>query len=229
MRIRLLSIALSAIVAACGSSTGPGSALASLARNFDALSETACPPSSSGLPVQPSCLFIGYAAIGVQQGVFPSQVLVTTDAGGGRWLGYAFLLPILGNQPGTIDTLYGVVAYDGVDVKNAVVAFLPVSHNNGAEALVGSTVWNSVFDSITGPSHVTVTSVGPPCKPMAVLAAGSPPIPSQHCRVASFDLSLVITFLGTPSQTVNVSAPSINGFVIDSTDVQFARSLRKLR
>jgi hypothetical protein len=102
----------------------------------------------------------------------------------------------MGNQPGTIDTLYGVVAYDDVDVKNAIVAYLPISHDNGAQA---------------------------------VLAAGSPPIPSQHCRVASFDLSLVITFLGTPSQTVNVFASSINGFAIDSTDVQFARSLGKLR
>jgi hypothetical protein len=229
MRIRLLPIALSAIVAACDSSTGPDSALASLARHFDALSQTACPSASSGLPQQPSCVFISYAAIGVQQGVFPSQVLVGTDVGTGRWLGYAFLIPILGNQPGTIDTLYGVVAYDGIDVKNAIVAYVPIAHDNGAQALVGSTVWTSDFDSISGDAYATVTSAGPPCKPMAVLAAGLAPIPSQHCRVASFDLSLVITFLGTPSQTVNVFAPTINGFVIDSPDVQFARSFGKLR
>jgi hypothetical protein len=229
MRIRLLPIALSAIVAACDSSTGPDSALASLARHFDALSQTACPSASSGLPQQPSCVFISYAAIGVQQGVFPSQVFVGTDVGTGRWLGYALLIPVLGNQPGTIDTLYGVVAYDGVDVKNAVVAFLPVSQNNGTEALVGSTVWSSVSDSITGGSYVAVTSVGAPCNTMAVVAAGQPPIPRQHCRLASFDLSLVITFLGPPSQTVNVFAPSINGFALDSTDVQFARSFGKVR
>jgi hypothetical protein len=87
MRIRLLPVALSAIVAACDSSTGPDSSLASLARDFNALFKTACPPSSSGLPVQPSCVFIGYAAIGVQQGVFPSQISVSTDAAAGDGLG----------------------------------------------------------------------------------------------------------------------------------------------
>jgi len=123
MRPPLLPIGLLVILAACGSSTGPGSSLASLGRHFDSLAATACPAPFSGTP-QPSCPFITAAAFGIQEGLLPSQVQVTTNSGGGKWLGYAFLM----QQPrgGTIDTTYNVVAYDGVNVANAVLVAIPL-------------------------------------------------------------------------------------------------------
>jgi len=42
-------------------------------------------------------------------------------------------------------------------------------------------------------------------------------------------VSFVITFLTAQSQTINLFAPSISGFVVDTTALQYARSFGKVR
>jgi hypothetical protein len=225
---------VSGTVSACGSATAPSTQerAQALASHFDSLSNKANCDLAAGGSTLSECELIFFAHLGVAEGVLPSPIRVTTSAGSEQWLGYAYLIQNLGRTAGTIDTIVAITAYDGYDLTNAVVTFIPLNWGGYSVAMIDSTWWGTQYDNQSGTGAGIATSTGAPCTMSDTSSIYRPPYSPQHCRTATIQLSLAVTFrafTGGASQTISIATQSVNGFVLDTAAVHYARSFGKVR
>lgn len=224
MPTRLLVTFVAGVCAAaavgCSGSTSPkGPSLQDYASHFDSLAVVACPPPFAG-PQAPSCPFVSSAHLGVSEGVMPSHIQVTTKDGTADWLAWALVTQSPGRQPGTLDSTFSVVAYDGLDLKSGVLS------EGVPEIMIDTTVWSSQFypDSLSGTG--VITGVGSPCTVGDTTTGRRPEFPPQVCTRVTIQASLHLT---VGSQTVTIAPQSMNGFILDTAAVHYARSFGKVR